>query len=285
MKQGTTTQSILTAAVLGLGLIPAAAQHYPAGAEGIRAATLPPPGVYLRDYNFVFFAPEDRNPVRDLFAYQNAPRVIWITDIEILGANYGMDVIIPFGYTKVELAGFPGMGSIKESKFGLGDIQIEPLLLSWHLNRFDLAAGYAVWAPTGEFERSEILNLGQGFWTHMLTAGATWNINEEKTWALSFLNRYEISHEQKETHITPDQHWTVEGALSTVLAKGIELGVVGHWKQTTTGDSAHVAAAGPEISVAFPDLKAQLSLRYLRNFASHNSLEGNLVVATLTLPF
>lgn len=104
---------------------PIVAGHYPAGAEGIKGSSLPPPGVYFRDYNFFYFADEfkDGPPNFDIFAYINAPRVIWMTGLEIFGANYGMDVIVPFAYQEWSV------GPSSDSDFGLGDIQIEPLLL------------------------------------------------------------------------------------------------------------------------------------------------------------
>ena len=58
-----------------------------------------------------------------------------------------------------------------DSYFGIGDIQLEPLLLSWHLPQFDIAAGYAVWAPTGDFSPERPDMLAKGFWSHMLTLG------------------------------------------------------------------------------------------------------------------
>ena len=118
---------------------PIVAGHYPAGAEGLKGGSLPPPGVYFRDYNFFYTAGnfKDGPPQFDIFAYINAPRLIWMTDLKILGADYGMDVIVPFASLNWKVNG------AKSCYFGLGDIQIEPLLLSWHFQQFDLPGGYA----------------------------------------------------------------------------------------------------------------------------------------------
>ena len=138
--------------------------HYPVGAEGINGASLPPPGVYFRDYNFFYTASKvDGVPFDiDIFAYVQAPRLIWITKQEILGANYGCDIIVPFAYKNVSLPGASGY------QFNLADIQIEPLLLSWHTKQFDFAAGYAVWVPTGNFDASSAIkhltSPGNGYW-------------------------------------------------------------------------------------------------------------------------
>jgi hypothetical protein len=284
---------LLTGALFALTLTaqaqPIVAAHYPAGAEGIKGASLPPPGVYFRDYNFFYTADnfKDGPPQFDIFAYINAPRLIWMTDLKILGANYGMDIIVPFGYLDWKV-----MGS-RNSYFGLGDIQIEPLLLSWHFKQFDLSAAYAVWAPTGDFSPSRPDLLSKGFWSHMLTLGGTWYPDKEKTWAVSLLNRYEFCHEQEQTHINPGQVYTVEWGFSKSLRKTIDVGIIGYYQQQVTKDSGATATTkldrkvgiGPEISAVWPKLGLITSLRYAYEFAAVERPEGHLVTLTLTKRF
>ena len=69
--------------------------HYAPGVEGIKGASLPPPGVYFRDYNYFYWA----NSLNDsagnkigpanlyAFTYVNLPRVLWITDMKFLGGE------------------------------------------------------------------------------------------------------------------------------------------------------------------------------------------------------
>ena len=62
--------------------------HYVPGSEGLFAATLPPPGVYLRDYNWFYYADQLNNAAGNkinganakAFVYAQVPRLIWITD-------------------------------------------------------------------------------------------------------------------------------------------------------------------------------------------------------------
>lgn len=268
---------------------PIVAAHYPAGAEGIKGASLPPPGVYFRDYNFFYFADTfaDGPPAFDITAYINAPRLIWMTDLQILGANYGMDVIVPFGYTDWSI------GAVGSSYSSLGDIQIEPLLLSWHFKQFDLAAGYAIWLPTGDYKVGRPDLIATGFWSHMLTLGATWYPDQAKTWAVSLLNRYEICHEQEKTHIDPGQVYTAEWGLSKSLRQGLDVGVIGYYQQQVTKDSGLTATAkldckvgvGPEINMLWPKLGLFTSLRYAYEFAAVERPEGHLFTLTLTKPF
>jgi hypothetical protein len=267
--------------------------HYPAGAEGIKGASLPPPGIYLRDYNYILTA-DKVNGVPgdvDLFAYVQAPRMIWMTDWKILGATYGMDIIVPFSYKEIS-APFGGAND-----FNLSDIQVEPLLLSWHLEQFDIAAGYAIWMPTGNFDASTpakyLTSPGSGYWTHMLTFGAVWYPDKEKTWAFSLLNRYEINTEQDTTGITPGNMFTADFSLSKTVLQGVDVGVSGYYQQLITKDSgpgaspdySHVVGIGPEVSAYCAKLGLFSSLRYAYQVDVKDRPEGQTIVLTLTKPF
>ncbi|MCU0857438.1 MAG: transporter [Pontiellaceae bacterium] len=269
--------------------VPVVAGHYPAGAEGIKGASLPPPGFYFRDYSIFYSADMFRDiPVDfEIDAYVNAPRLIWMTDKKIFGAQYGMDLIVPFAYMDWSVGGLDGSYS------GIGDIQIEPLLLSWHFKQFDLAAGYAVWAPTGDYAPARPDLISKGFWSHMVTLGGTWYPDGEKTWAMSLLNRYEFCHEQKYTHTDPGQVFTAEWGLSKSLCNGLDVGFIGYYQQQVTKDSGPAATdkrdrkigVGPEISVFCPKLVLFTSIRYAHEFEAVERPEGDLITLTLTKPF
>jgi hypothetical protein len=299
-----TQKTLLAASVLALAAGANAQQptsgHYPAGAEGIKGASLPPPGFYLRDYNFVYWADrnKDNGPANfDLIAYINAPRLIWMTDYKILGANYGMDLIVPFYYSDVSFNA--GGNKVKDNTFGLLDIQFEPLLLAWHFKQFDVAAGYAFWAPSGETPKAASPSrLGKGFWSNMFTAGATWYPDAEKQYALSILNRYEIHTESRDVKITPGNTYTVDFGLSRTLCKNIDAGVSGYYQQQITDDSGpglpanynrglhdRVVGVGPEISTFCPKLGMFISARYAYEFAAEDRPEGQAVVVTVTKRF
>ena len=319
------------------------AQHYPAGSEGIKGASLPPPGFYFEDYNSFYYS--DRTPgfdgqlehtfgsggqVKpgfDLFTYTQAPRLLWMTGWKFLGADYGMAVRIPFVYKKHDqtvptvlerVAGIPvGPAVTSVNKFGLGDIQIEPLILSWHLKRFDIVTGYSIWAPTGEYDHNTLflLNLGNGYWTHMFTLGATWYPDAEKTWAISLLNRYEINMAQysdlynvpvSPSHplgigslsTTPGDIYTLEWAVSKTVVKGVDVGLTGYYQQQVTdtegpttygptyfSERVHVAGIGPEIEASYPQWGLTASLRYAYEFSAMDHPQGNLITLTVIKSF
>lgn len=271
--------------------------HYVAGTEGIKGASLPPPGWYVRDYN-LFYTSGRLNDVKgnriklvdpDIFVYANVPRLIWITDVKVLGGSLGFDALVPLVHQNVEINS--PLGHFEDGSFGIGDAFAESTL-SWHLPHFDFSLGAGVWAATGNSSPPPKTDPGAGFWASMLTAGATWYIDSEKTWSLSALSRYEFNGKQRDTDIYPGQAYTLEWGVAKTFAKTIDVGVVGYvQRQTTSGNVTgsqklgSAAGIGPEISLAFPKPMLSVSLRYLRDFSAKDRAEGQTFSLTLTKRF
>ncbi len=164
---------------------------------------------------------------------------------------------------------------------------------SRHLARFDVSAGYGIWAPTGKFNSQNPTFAGQGYWGHMLTAGVTWYCDAEKKWAISALNRYEINTDQEDRDITPGQAYTLEWGISRTIHTNLEAGIVGYYQQQVTTDSGgqpaaardRVAGVGPEINAFCTQLGLNTSLRYVYEFMAENRFQGHTIALTLTKRF
>ncbi|HLX69836.1 MAG TPA: transporter [Verrucomicrobiae bacterium] len=289
---------LLAAGMLWLPLLLSAqpTAHYTPGVEGIKGASLPPPGFYVRDYNVVYYATRANDasgnnahvPNFRAFTYANVPRVIWISDTQVLGGYVGVDALLPFLYQSLRVPGYD------QGTLGVGDFFAESTL-SWHPRQFDLAVGLGVWAPTGDAptQPGPSTRAGLGYWTPMLTAGATWYLDTNKTWAVSLLNRYEFNTKQRDTHITPGQAYTLEWGLSKTVAKVIDLGAVGYYQQQVTTDRGtgaspdrdRVLAVGPEINVVFPGPMLFASFRYNYEFLAQSRAQGHTFTLTLTKRF
>jgi hypothetical protein len=297
------TQTIryLLAAALAAwpGLLPAQpTAHYEPGIEGIKGPSLPPPGFYIRDYNVIYTADQLNDPsghnlhVQNLNAliYANVPRAIWITPEKLLGGNLGVDALLPLVYTSLKVP----PAHFDQSTFGVGDFFAEGTL-SWHPKQFDFSVGAGSWAPTGDSAKGLTTRAGKGYWTPMFTAGATWYPDAAKTWAISALSRYEINTQDRDTHITTGDAYTLEWGISKSVIKTIDLGLVGYYQDQITADTHlpagassgynSVAAVGPEINVAFPSCMLFASLRYNYEFMAENRLQGHTIALTLTKKF
>lgn len=286
---------ILGGSLLALGLQaqdqPPVTGHYLPGLEGIRAGSTPPAGLYLRDYNYFYTSENFRSSgVASNFKtweYAQAPRLMWITGWKPLGFSYGLDIFVPFVYTWTRTA------DLRDSKFGMGDIWVEPALFSRSFKSFDITAGYAFFAPTGEFDPTRLVSPGKGYWGHMLSLGGTYYFDKNKTFALSALDRYEINQEQDITHLTPGQQNTLEAGLSLAVAKTVDLGLIGYYVQQTTEEKGSgssnkrdwVVGAGPEINIAWPSMAAFTSLRYAYEIDAQHRPQGHTACLTVTIRF
>lgn len=167
--------------------------HYVPGVEGIQAASAPPPGVYylgyLVDYRMDSFrAPglSSNLPGRNkgsVTAFTN--RLVWITQTKVLGADYGMEAVIPVLRTSLNLQA----AGISDTHSGLGDIYLGPLVLGWHGSQWDAAAAAGVWLDNAS--TSSPAAPGKGFKSTMLSGGMTYYFDRAKTITASGLVRFE----------------------------------------------------------------------------------------------
>ncbi len=272
--------------------------HYVPGVEGIKAASLPPPGVYWRSYNIFYNSSSlrdgngDELPVNfDVSVFATANRFIWMTDKKVLGGFFGVDAIIPLVSTDIKI----GAMHVDDSQFALGDIFFESTL-SWHGPRYDVGLGLGWYAPTGKYDKTEPASAGMDFWTTMLTFGATAYLDQGRLWTLSALGRYEINSEKGDTKIKPGQEFLFEYGLSRTVAKIWDLGLSGYCLWQVTDDSGadmnwdasvhdRVFSIGPEASVFIPPAKAFLSLRTLFEAGARDRTQGNTVTVTFTKIF
>ncbi len=270
--------------------------HYPDGAEGIKGATLPPPGVYTKWYNMYYTSDtvkdkngDNSNVSQELDTFATVPRFIWISNQKILGGDYGINVAVPFVNVSLKTK------NINQSKFNLGDILLEQVL-GWHLDQWDFSAATGVWFPVGNFDATEAVNIGKGFWTGMFTAGATHYFDKEKTWHFSALSRYQTNSSKSGIDIRPGGDFLVEWGLGKTLAQNWNIGISSytHWQVTSdtgsavnydAGAHARYYAIGPEISYFYEPAQTSFEFRYQKEFAVVNYTEGQKLTFSFVVIF
>jgi hypothetical protein len=274
--------------------------HYVNGVEGLKGASLPPPGLYGRLYTAYYAADTVRNaqgdklPIGfDAAVLAVVPRAIWLTPYKVLGADYGMDILVPYLRKDIQI---DAMGLDVESS-GVGDICVEPLLLSWHLPRADVSAAAGVYVKTGDFDIHDPSSPGDGHQSLLLTLGSTLYLNESKTLAASVLSRYEVNGNKDDTDVRPGDSFHFEWGLSGSVSKLCDVGVSGYcqWQVTddsgadvppgTRGNHDRSFAIGPEVQCMIPQIMTIASLRYEKEFAVRDRPEGQIATLTLTKIF
>ncbi|ENO91268.1 hypothetical protein C662_17318 [Thauera sp. 28] len=139
--------------------------QYPNGAETWLAGAVPPPGNYFINY-FGYYSGDlvdgggNKVPGAGVDAWFNAFRFVQTTEHKILGGNWGWHVIVPVVHQDVNI-GFGG-----KSKLGLGDITVNPFILSWHTKNWHWAAALDINLPTGAYKSGDPrTSIGANYWS------------------------------------------------------------------------------------------------------------------------
>lgn len=247
----------------------AANGHYVPGIEASGGAFMPPvQGLYYRAYLVHYDIRQVADAGGDDLPGNNtgsvtafANRLLYVTDRTFLGANYGVEAIVPVQRTSLR---FRGLG-VDSSESGVGDVYLGPVVLGWHGAQWDTVFAAGFWLDTAEHDPRDPATIGRGHPATMLTLGGAWHFDPERRWSVSALSRYEIKGEQDDTGITPGDSWLVEWALSHRLDSGLEVGLAGYdaWQlEADTGagnnNKAERHAAGLELGYRWPDTGLQL---------------------------
>lgn len=285
-------KAAIAAASLTLASSAFAAGHYVTGVEGIDAAAVPPPGVYyigyLVDYGIgqVSGAPGDNTG--NVTALAN--RGVWVSKQTFLGANYGMETIVPIQSTSLT---FQGIG-VSSSSRGVGDIYLGPVVLGWHGAQWDAVFALGEWLDTGNYSATDPSSIGMGYKSTMVTLGGTYYPDAKREWSATVLGRFEKNGRQRDTGIKPGDGLSIEWGVARALAGGNKIGLVGYVQKQTSNNTGTGAspgmprksAVGLEWDVPFADHGFFLKVAgYHEYTASDGATKGNLLRLTLVKAF
>ncbi len=288
---------IFTAVALAAAMSASAGGHYVAGVEGIQAASVPPPGTYYLGYLVDYNIEQLKSPgTRDDIPGHNtgtvaalANRVVWISNHKFLGADFGMETIVPVLSTSLTF-NTPG---ISNSETGLGDVYLGPVVLGWHGANWDAVAAAGLWLENGS--TSAPASPGKGYKSTMLTGGATYYFDADKKISGSALMRFE-NNTEKSNGFKPGNQVTLEWGIAKVM-NGYQIGVVGYDQMQVSNDSGPGASSNNSsrhaigAEVVLPILSAGVFLKaaaykeYRSEAGSGPETQGNLLRFTLVKAF
>jgi hypothetical protein len=289
--------------------VPATAQfngHNLRGDWGLMSATQPDPGFYAG----LLYAQYGVNELRDsngdklptegsLNVNAIAPYLWWVSNFEILGANYSIFAGQPWLDNALEA---PTFGTSSSTGLGFGDLYVQPVNLGWHTERADFMAGIGFYAPTGRYEDGGDDNTGLGMWSFELSGGTTVYFDKERTWHLSALAAWETHTEKEDSDARVGDLLTIEGGLGKSWMDGaLSVGVAyfAQWKLThddpgtplnliRPDPSRHkIFGVGPEVVLPLATKNkfyGSVALRYLWDFGVENNTQGQTFVVMATFP-
>lgn len=264
---------------------------YPNGAEDFMSGAVPPPGNYFINYFDYYsadkFADNSGNssiPGFKLKVTADVLRFIHITDKQILGGFWGFHVFVPFMHVNVKTN--TPLGS--DSKTGLGDIIVDPFILSWHGKNWHAATGIDIYIPTGSYDKNDLANVGRNYWTFEPILAGTY-ITDNGFEASAKL-MYDINTRNNDASLMAQgagtyrsgQEFHMDYTLTKKFAD-FSAGVAGYYYQQVTKDEAggvavndnkgRVFSFGPAFKYDYKNMA--FSLKYQFETAAENRPEGN----------
>lgn len=310
------------AAVLlaGLGLLPIchlddvqAAEgglgFYLLGTKTSLAGFVPPPGMYLADFNYYYRGSTDINfniggvavvGGVDAEAYIKLFNGLWVAPEKVLGGHAALSVAVPIGWKSVSagvgIVGGPGPGV----GFDVDDTHIgDPVLgasLGWHEGNWHWSIGSLLNLPIGYWERGDVTNMGFNRWAADLTGAVTY-LDMKSGLELSAAAGFTFNGENQDTGYKTGTEFHLEGAVMQHFSKSFAVGLQGYLYQQVTGDSGpgtqflgdfegRVIALGPAVDFSFNLGTTHVSgnLRYFHEFDVENRLEGDAGYLNFVIP-
>ncbi len=296
--------------------------HSSPGIFQIRDLLMPDPGYYFVSYFVSYNAAtfKDRNgnrvssinagPVKlnveaMVNAFTFAPAFVWVSQLKILGAQYGAQIVPIFANTSFQAAlrtetGF-GIG-VDESNFGVGDMMVKPIWLSWNRPHYSINTSYAFYAPTGRYQNGASDNIGLGFWTNEFQVATAWFPWEHRGTAVTLSGTYEIHSKIQGVSITPGDRVSFSWGISQYLplndAKSLilEVGPMGfsQWQvrkdygsdvNTSFNPKDQIHAAGGQIGLKYSPWNVSMDFHALQEFGARARFEGQWYVLSMAKGF
>jgi hypothetical protein len=262
---------------------------YPNGAEDFMSGAVPPPGNYFINYFNYYSADKlktNTGATVDGFKLNVAAdvlRFIHVTDKKILGGFWGVHAFIPLVYLDVKLDAPLTPGPMENSRASLGDIIIDPLILSWHGPNWHAATGVDIYLPTGNYDKSHLANVGRNYWTFEPIAAVTFLPGAG--FDISAKLMYDINTKNSDSpagKYLSGQELHVDYAVGKKMGD-VTAGLAGYYYRQVTDDEANdvkiksnrgqVAAFGPVVKYDYKNMS--LSLKYLFETEVRNRPAGD----------
>jgi hypothetical protein len=271
--------------------------HYIQGITGLDNGTTAPPGVYVAYLPYIYDidslkGPKGNTIIRpDLTVVAHNAVYQVTTKKKILGATYGIGVIIPIVNTRL-IANFLNT-NVQEA--GVSDIYFSPVTLGWDKGKATYLLNYGFYAPVGAFDPTTSINPGLGFWEHQIQAGMGYSFDKKKLWNASALSTWEINQSKTGLDLKPGPMVNVEYSLGHRFDQyKINLGVAGYTYNKLSADSGSDSTIlgshtldrsfgiGPEFKYTNPMKHFSIDFRYEKQFGVRAKTQGDVYVIGLT---
>ena len=241
----------------------AGATHYISGLQSDFSTLVPMmPGLYLGNlylnYNDATISPGKSLPFGRIQAagatvnlQAEVPGAIYSYPFDFFGGRLASGAFVPFTWVDVKASATIDLGgphniTREDRAFGVGDIELLPIMMGWTNGDFSIDGMFNLWLPTGKYSTTTLANTGLGYWTFEPMVAASWlshKIGTEVTVysAVDFNTKNDDADYQSGDlfHVdgTVAQHLPLFGGFASV-------GATAFYMKQITGDSGSGAKLG-----------------------------------------
>jgi hypothetical protein len=224
---------------------------------------------------------------------------------KILGGQYGVALVVPYVWLKVKgnvvLSGRQGRLSLlkQDTANGFGDIEMFPVMVGWKYRDLKWQTQFGVYAPTGDFKKGDLANIGRNYWTFEPSAAISYLSSKIGLEVTAFAG-FDFNTNNDTTEYQTGDQFHLDGTLAEhlpLLGGFVGAGVNGYFYQQITGDSGSgarlggfegmTAGIGPVFSYAYQIANFDLAseVKWLPELGVDNRLNGNTVWFKLGLSY
>jgi hypothetical protein len=277
---------------------------YPLGMSAINSGITPQPG-FSYSNQLLFYSRDEIKandgctlPIKgNNSVLMDLNSLVWVSTATFLGgAHYSAIATLPFAKNDLtsDIHGNISGGS------GFADSYYVPFVLGWNKERVSLRVLYGFLAPTGRFTAGASDNVGSGYWTNAISSGQTFDLMRNKWLSLSMFEMYEFHTTQDGTGTRPGQTFDLDYSLTHPFSLGatrLQVGAVGYaQRQTTASTGAQVTAeesreryavnaVGLSSTLAIPNRRLNLGIRFFEEFANRATFQGYSVQISCSIAF
>lgn len=224
---------------------------YPNGIENFNAGAFPPPGTYFQ--NYLLFYSADRfpggngfplgpgvPPNPEVFVFAEVLRLIYSSNFNILGANWGTHVVVPLVYSDISST-ISGNTLVNDQRFGLGNAAFDPVILGWHFDDFHVTAAFEILFP-GTYNRMHPASPSRNYFTFQPILGLAYmpkwglGLNIKMMYDIPTVNNDPLFITGARNSYHSGQAFHFDYCVDYAVAKDLRIGAAGYYYTQTTGD-------------------------------------------------
>jgi len=180
--------------------------------------------------------------------YADTSLFLYQTPWKIAGGQYAVGIAVPYVWMNVrgDVQVGARTAAARDTASGLGDISFFPLMLVWKKGDLSYGVNLGIYAPTGDFTRGALANLGKNFWTFEPSAYVSWLSSKIGTEVSVFAGfDFNTKNDTTDYHSGTTFHVDATVAQHLPLGKGfVGVGANAFYYQQITADSGSGAKLG-----------------------------------------